>query len=110
MQFSSTSHDDCAPEIALSRWTIVRDAHGALHVVGWNIAAGEGRASSAVVRVDLESRRLTTLSGRVYFLEGPPSPDPDGLYVWKCWCALLGAKNWTDVTQELLAARPRAQS
>jgi ATP-dependent Lon protease len=93
------------PEETLSRWS-VREARfddvndHSRHLVGYVARKGKGRVSSAIQSFDREKMRITTSSGRVYQLEGPPGFDPDAEYVWAHWKALNQVRDERDVTQE----------
>jgi ATP-dependent Lon protease len=93
------------PETVITRWS-VREARfddpndQSRHVVGYVARQGTGRVTSAIQSFDRDHQRITTSSGRVYQLEGPPGFDPDAEYVWAQWKALNHVRDETDVTQE----------
>lgn len=44
------------PHVTLVRWRVIQDlSAGERHLVGWNVEACEGRASTCVVHIDLSS-------------------------------------------------------
>jgi hypothetical protein len=75
------------PTTQMTHWQIHqvtrRDGAVEQHLVGR--ADGEGRVSSTVLNVDAAQRRVTTRSGRVYWLAGDPGTDSDAQYVWNWW-------------------------
>jgi hypothetical protein len=93
------------PEETISRWSI-REAQfddsndQSRHLVGYIARKGKGRVTSAIQSFDRDKMRITTASGRVYQLQGPPGFDPDGEYVWSHWKALNRVLEDTDVTQD----------
>jgi hypothetical protein len=93
------------PEEVMTRWS-VREAQfddlndQSRHVIGYIARKGKGRVSSAIQSFDRNKMRITTGSGRVYQLDGPPGFDPDAEYVWSHWKALHDVREETDVTQE----------
>lgn len=93
------------PEAVMTRWA-VREARfddpndQSRHVVGYVARQGTGRVTSAIQSFDRDHRRITTSSGRIYQLEGPPGFDSDAEYVWAHWKALNQVREETDVTQE----------
>jgi ATP-dependent Lon protease len=93
------------PEETIMRWSI-REARfdasndQSRHLVGYVARKGKGRATSAIQSFDRDKMRITTSSGRVYQLEGPPGFDPDAEYVWAHWKALNQVREEIDVTQE----------
>ena len=80
---------DEQPEITLIRWRILEVAEGECkgqrYLVGYCPGNCEGRVSTAIVSINVEKKRCTTQSGRIYHLEGRPGYDPDGGYVWRTW-------------------------
>jgi ATP-dependent Lon protease len=93
------------PEEAMMRWS-VREARfsnvndQSRHLVGYIARKGKGRVSSAIQSFDRDHRRITTSSGRVYQLVGPPGFDPDAEYIWRYWKTLNHVREEKDVTQE----------
>ena len=64
------------PAYTLVRWRMPA-WRGERPVVGFAVAHGEDRVTTAIHGVDAESRRVVTASGRVHALNGPPERDPD---------------------------------
>jgi ATP-dependent Lon protease len=93
------------PEETIMRWS-VREARfddlndQSRHVVGYIARKGKGRVSSAIQSFDRNKMRITTGSGRIYQLEGPPGFDQDAEYVWSHWKALHDVREETNVTHE----------
>lgn len=78
------------PAATLLNWSIHEVQRTALdapspHLVGYALEAGEGRVSSAIVELDVDTRRIRTKSGRLYRLSGAPGRHPDADYVWNRW-------------------------
>lgn len=94
------------PEIVMVRWRVVEivggEKEGQRHLIGYNVAAFEGRVSTAVVAFDREKMEATTKSGRVYRLEGRPGFDDDGDYVWLVWAPANGIESVRDVSSDYL--------
>ena len=74
------------------------------HVVGYALEAGEGRVSSAIVELDVDTRRIRTKSGRLYFLSGESGRHPDADYVWSRWRRIHEATLLRKLTLQSLAA------
>ncbi|GAB3630225.1 hypothetical protein GCM10027419_50820 [Pandoraea terrae] len=89
--------------VELHHWRILETVLGELHFSGER-ADGDGRASSAIVQLDLEARVGTTRSGRRYLLCGRPGVSPQADYVWDAWCRINNVESYRDVTHELLDA------
>jgi len=70
------------------------------HLVGHIPQNSSGRASSAIQSFDREKMLITTSSGRVYALLGPPGENDDADYVWEHWKDFNNARNEKDVTNE----------
>jgi ATP-dependent Lon protease len=93
------------PEEIISRWSI-REARfddsndQSRHLVGYIARKGKGRVTSAIQSFDRDTMRITTSSGRVYQLQGPPGFDPDAEFVWRHWKALNRVLEERDVTQD----------
>jgi hypothetical protein len=92
MSVWNVSPIDEEPEIILTDWTVF-EVESRLwpdktrHFVGYNESWREGRASSAIVKLDAEKALGMTNSGRIYRLKGPQgSGSRDGLHVWSLWC------------------------
>uniref|UniRef100_UPI0035B0C5ED hypothetical protein n=1 Tax=Hylemonella sp. TaxID=2066020 RepID=UPI0035B0C5ED len=94
---------DDQPCTLLQRWRIfsVRLASGVRerHLVGYAPAEAAGRVSTAIVGLDLSSRRATTRSGRIYLLEGEPEYDDEGQWLWEKWLAVRSVSYVQDVTR-----------
>lgn len=101
------------PDISLRAWRVFaveglsRKVAGVTHhFVGHNVLDGEGRASTAIEKFDLATRRGRTESGRVYELLGKPGRDRDAEYVWNRWKAINCVTSETDVTKQYWLAVP----
>ena len=99
------------PVTVMSRWKLVevRNAVGrrSRHLVGR--ADYEGRVCSAIVSIDLEALRMTTQSGRVYVLEGPPGRDSDADWVFGRWLKIMKAPKHRVITRTLMRLRRRQE-
>ena len=73
------------------------------HLVGWVVEEGSGKVSSTVVTVEPASRQVTTETGRVYTLDGPPAVHGDAQYTLHAFIRLHKAVEPTDVTAEVAA-------
>jgi hypothetical protein len=93
-----------SPEIII-RWSVREVSCGGAkertrHVVGYMPMQRDGRASSSIQAFDRDRMRITTQSGRVYQLEGPPGASGDAEYVWHQWKAVNKAADEKDVTDQ----------
>lgn len=97
------------PVTVLTRWKLVQitgnDGRRSRHLVGR--ADFEGRVCSAIVSIDLPAMRVTTMSGRVYELEGPPGRDSDADWVFAGWLRRMSVPTFRDMTRALLRLRRR---
>lgn len=97
------------PVTVLSRWKLVQitgnDGRRSRHLVGR--ADFEGRVCSAIVSIDLAAMRVTTISGRVYELDGPPGRDSDADWVFAGWLRRMSVPTFRDMTRALLRLRRR---
>jgi hypothetical protein len=95
------------PRAVITHWRLVQvhspDGRRTRHLVGR--VDREGRVCSAIVELDAPGMRMTTESGRVYQLEGPPGRDWDGEYVFGRWKAAIGATHTRDLTRALMRLR-----
>lgn len=92
------------PALDLSHWRVSEVAVGGKrerHVWGWNCIDLEGRASSAITKLQPESRTVVTASGRLYRLLGSPGWNSDGAHTWGRWMAINQAADEIDVTAEV---------
>lgn len=95
------------PEIVLTDWHVFEvqlpgQSDRTRHFAGQNATDIEGRASSAIVRLDAVTRRGITSSGRVYELRGGTGFTPDGQYTWNAWKRINRATDVVDVTPEII--------
>lgn len=95
------------PEVALVCWgafEVLVPELGAptIHVVGLRGAAGEGRVSSPVAKVDAATRSVVTSTGRRYRLVGATGMQGDALYVWQRWVRNWSAEVLSDAAPALL--------
>jgi hypothetical protein len=102
MSIYSTTPVELEPTIYLERWSVRRTDAGDFHLVGFNVAARDGRVSTEVRAFDTVRRRALTASGRRYQLVGPGGYDPDAEYVWNWAVSAWEIDSWTDVTAELV--------
>ncbi|WP_287924897.1 hypothetical protein [Diaphorobacter sp.] len=89
------------PHLTLANWQVHELSDGARVLVGYCSANLEGRTSSEIAEIDLQTLNCRTGSGRVYRLYGPPGSHPDADYVFKAWKHLNRETETTDVTQEV---------
>lgn len=71
--------------LTLQQWQIFEFTDGSRHLSGYCVENREGRASTAVKDIDLESMIAVTRSGRRYHLSGPPGFNGDAGYVWNAF-------------------------
>lgn len=101
------------PELTLKNWSTkeIKNPLGHAQVlVGYCLENREGRTSRPVVNIDLTSMRVTTESGRVYQLIGPPGHDLDAEYVFRRWCHINEVSHFTDVSADLWRAHLGARA
>ena len=68
------------------------------HLVG--VVDGLGRVCSPIQEFDRETMTVTTRSGKLYELIGPPGDGVDSQYVFGQWCDMNQIDDVTDVTDE----------
>lgn len=87
------------PILRLIRWSVRQVESGSRHLVGFNVADHEGRVSTAIQTLDPTTAQVTTRSGRIYELVGPPGCDKDAEWVWQ----KITSSNlkWFDATEEI---------
>lgn len=92
------------PYVDLIQWRVMRIATeiGALDVlVGYDLVAGYGRASTPVHAFDAARAEATTRSGRIYRLVEAPGYNDDGEYVFRTRLGrFLTDGNHSDVSPE----------
>jgi hypothetical protein len=89
------------PEIILRPWLVVECDNGQWYLVGFDVRALEGRASTAIVETDLATMTVRTRSGRLYRLEGPPGLDLDAWHTWLLYAKREGLAPIEDASAEL---------
>ena len=98
---------DIQPGTVMTDWRLfqVRLPNGSRtrHLVGR--ADDEGRVCSSIVHLDLQELRMSTQSGRIYDLAGPPGSDGDSDYVFGIWLRAVGAIHCRDLTRSLMRLR-----
>ena len=88
-------------KVQMSAWS-VREVSSPLddettqHLVG--VVDGLGRVCSPIQEFDRETMTVTTRSGKLYELIGPPGVDIDAEYVFKNWCRMNGVTELINVT------------
>lgn len=99
------------PVTVMTQWKLVQitanDGRRFRHLVGR--ADYEGRVCSAIVSIDLAAMCMTTKSGRVYELEGPPGHDTDADWVFSHWLRRKSIPVFRDMTWALLRLRRRRE-
>jgi len=93
---------DVEPEVNIINWSIhvvifLNDDRSE-HLQGF-VPGKMGRVTSAIQDFEANNRKITTASGRVYTLVGPPGNCDDAAYVWQLWKKMNGVvqdKNVTD--------------
>jgi hypothetical protein len=84
--------------VQLAHWSIRQFDSGTRYFVGFCLTNGDGRVSTAIVKLDNASR-----TGRRYELIGPAGYDRDAEYVWNRVTRTLGkGQKWRDVSAELI--------
>ncbi|MEO7106023.1 MAG: hypothetical protein ABIZ09_06600 [Rhodoferax sp.] len=95
------------PHKKISRWGLYQfhfqDGTRLRHLVGWG--GNEGRVSTAVEVLNLESMTATTESGRVYAMVGPPGWDSDATYVMGVWMRVNSVLRHKNMTKALMRRR-----
>lgn len=94
------------PSVVLSDWMafevlIPRIGKATMHVAGWASDEAGARVSSPVLSVDVVKRCVTTRSGRVYGLAGPPTAHPDVTYLVDQWVEGYGAEAFAETSRDL---------
>lgn len=92
--------------VTLRRWRVTEvvapEGRRSRHVWGHDVTHDEGRASSPIIKFDLETMTATTHSGTNYRLLGLPGNSRQGRHVWGKWCRRYGVVSELDVTNEYL--------
>ena len=95
------------PTVRVERWrlTKVRHADGSVqrHVIG--SAEGEGRISTRLISFEPITMSLTSSSGRVYCLAGPPGDDFNAANLYQRWLVTCGRTELKDLSGALLRLR-----
>ncbi len=81
------------------REAIFIDGDISRHLIGF-IPTRSGRVTSAIQTFCPDTRKIITLSGRMYTLVGMPGSSEDGQFVWKYWSAKNFVIHDTDVTDQ----------
>lgn len=96
----------------ISRWRLVQVKHaGALfqrHLVG--LADDEGRVTTAITALNLQTMQAETASGRIYTVFGPPGTDRDAAYVYAKWLEYGEREEMKDLTRALQRLRQMRSS
>ncbi len=99
------------PHTVMTEWRLFQiigpDGRRTRHLVG--CANWEGRVSSPLVALDLQTLVARTQSGRIYQLEGQSGRDSDADYVFDRWMSAVGCKAVRDVTAPLVKLRHMRQ-
>lgn len=78
------------PVVRIQHWRLIEE-RGLIHLAGWINGAITIRLTSPVRDVNLAARQVTTDSGRLYELAGPPTDDADRLVLIAARLASVGA-------------------
>lgn len=101
------------PRLTLTQWRLMRLADGDQHLVGFCVENREGRVTSAMQSIDIDSMCAVTSTGRIFRLIGPPGEHPEAEYVWGRWRRMYDIETWADVSDEVwkphLAAKVAAR-
>jgi hypothetical protein len=93
-------------DVTLRRWRVseikAQDGTRSRHVWGHDVKNDLGRASSSIMKFNLETMTATTRSGRNYRLVGLPGNSRLGKSAWSNWCSSNGVVSELDVTNEYL--------
>jgi hypothetical protein len=89
------------PFASMDPWRAFKTSSGAIHLVGYCLERGEGRASSAIVCIDATARRCLTASGRTYCLVGKPRYNGDAEFVWGRFKEINGLTEVLDISETL---------
>ena len=95
------------PSSTLVRWRLaqVRHADGSVQRHLRGNMNGEGRISTRVSAIDLETMHVTTATGRIYCLDGPPGDDLDAAYLYVLWLESCGRSELKDLSRSMLRLR-----
>ena len=90
-------------KVQMSMWSVREvssflDEETTQHLVG--VVDGYGRVCSPIQEFDRETMTVTTRSGKLYELIGPPGDGVDSRYVFTNWCRMNGVTEVTDVTDQ----------
>lgn len=91
------------PEETIVLWAVyeISDSSGNYHhLAGYIPKRKTGRVTSPIQEFDKTMMRLTTSSGRVYKLEGPPSIQNETRLIWEEWKEKYDVKNDNEVTHQ----------
>ena len=97
------------PSPVLVRWRLVqvRHADGSVQRHLYGNVDGEGRITTALTAIDLQTLLVTTSSGRVYAIHGEPRSDYDAssLSLYRAWVKFGKRTELKDLTRSLLRLR-----
>lgn len=86
------------PELTLCNWQVIAPVDQPRVLIGHCVERFAARISTAIREFDVTEMRVTTVSGRVYRLEGPPDVDPDAAALWRLAAQARKLDTWTDVS------------
>ena len=94
---------DEEPTVNIVNWSVHRvtffNGDKSEHLLGF-VPGQQGRVTSAIQVFNANTRKITTLSGRVYTLIGPPGKCEDARYVWNFWKKMNGDVKDRNVTDK----------
>ncbi|MCF6203437.1 MAG: hypothetical protein L3J59_07170 [Methylococcaceae bacterium] len=91
------------PTVDVVNWSVHRvtffNGDKSEHLLGF-VPDKQGRVTSAIQSFNADTRKITTASGRVYTLVGPPGECEDAAYVWQYWKNMNGDVKDRNVTDK----------
>lgn len=94
------------PAAKMINWSVHRvtffDEDESEHLMGF-VPGKMGRVTSAIQHFEANTQKITTNSGRIYTLVGPPGKAEDAEYVWQCWKKMNGVVQDENVTDKYAA-------
>jgi hypothetical protein len=91
------------PAIEVVSWRLMKASSGALHLATLRHGQADqvvARLTSAIAHINCTSRTLTTSSGRLYVLQGPPESRPVERQALRDGAAALGLSGAIDVSEK----------
>lgn len=101
----STPGSEEQPVLTIRNWRVIElldgKYKGERRISGYVDQNEEGRLSTPITRVDREKKEITTCSGRVYKLSGPPGCNEDAEYILNTFLRAAKTTSIKDVSNEV---------